>query len=47
MKFEYEIEREEEDRKRHERTGIESYDQKLDRWKEEWRKEYFGDEGYD
>jgi len=38
-KFDYEIEREEKDRERYQRTGIESYDQKLDRWKEDWRRE--------
>jgi len=39
MKFEYEHEREYEDNKRYDRTGIESYEQKLDRWSAEWRKE--------
>jgi hypothetical protein len=39
MKFEYEREREQEDQERYERTGIESYEQKLDRWREDWRRE--------
>ena len=39
MKLQYEIERENEDRERYERTGIESYEQKLDRWQEGWRQE--------
>ena len=39
MKFRHEIERENEDRDRYDRTGIESYDQKIDRWREGWRKE--------
>ena len=39
MKFEYEREREWEDQERYERTGIESYEQKLERWKEGWRRE--------
>ena len=36
MKFDYEIERENEDKERYQRTGIESYEQKLERWKENW-----------
>ena len=41
MDHENESEREcrEEDEKRRRRTGIESYEQKLSRWKEEWRRE--------
>ena len=39
MKFEYEIEREQDDLERYERTGIESHEQKLDRWREGWRRE--------
>jgi hypothetical protein len=39
MKFDYEIEREREDDERRERTGIESYEQKLDRWREGWIRE--------
>ena len=39
MKFEHEIEQENEDRERYQRTGIESYEQKLDRWREGWRRE--------
>ena len=39
MKFDYEIEREREDEERRQRTGIESYDQKLERWKKDWARE--------
>lgn len=39
MKFEHEIEREQEDTERRQRTGVESYEQKLDRWREGWRRE--------
>ncbi len=39
MNLEHELEREQEDRERYERTGVESYEQKLDRWREGWRKE--------
>jgi len=38
-KFQHEIEKENEDRERYSRSGIESYEQKLDRWREEWRRE--------
>ncbi len=37
--FEYEKERDRNDEDRYRRTGVESYDQKLDRWKGSWRKE--------
>lgn len=37
--FEYERERKQEDLERYQRTGIESYEQTLDRWREDWRKE--------
>ena len=40
MKFEHEIEREQEDHERYERTGVESYEQKLDRWSEGRRREF-------
>ena len=39
MKLEYERDREREDEDRYRRTGAESYDQKLERWKEGWRRE--------
>jgi len=39
MKFDHEVEKENEDRERYRRTGVESYEQKLDRWREGWRKE--------
>jgi hypothetical protein len=39
MKPEYEKRREREDDDRRNRTGVESYEQKLDRWKEGWRRE--------
>ena len=42
-KFEHEIEREREDRERYERTGIESYEQKLDRWRDGWIREIDSD----
>lgn len=38
-KFSYELEREREDKERLHRTGVESYEQKLERWKEGWRRE--------
>jgi hypothetical protein len=34
-----EIERNRGDRERYRRMGIESYEQKLDRWREGWRRE--------
>jgi len=46
MKFEHEIEQENEDRERYQRTGIESYEQKLDRWREGWRREIDDDLDY-
>jgi len=39
MKFEHEIERKREDIERYQRTGVESHEQKLDRWREDWRSE--------
>lgn len=39
MKFDYEIEKENDDLERYQRTSIESYEQKLDRWREDWRRE--------
>lgn len=39
MKYDYEWERKQEDDERRKRTGVESYDQKLERWKEQWRRE--------
>lgn len=39
MKLDYEIDREAEDLERYHRTGVESYEQKLERWKEGWRRE--------
>jgi hypothetical protein len=38
-KFRYDIEREREDQERYYRVGLESYDQKVERWKEGWRRE--------
>ena len=38
-KYDYELEREKEDEERKKRTGVESYEQKLERWKEGWRRE--------
>jgi len=38
-RFEYERKRDREDDERYHRTGVESYEQKLDRWKEGWRRE--------
>ena len=39
MKYDYEIEREREDEDRRQRTGVESYEQKVDRWREDWCRE--------
>lgn len=39
MKTPDEIDREREDLDRYHRTGIESYEQKLARWREGWRRE--------
>jgi hypothetical protein len=38
-KFDYEREKEINDKESHDRTGIESYEQKLDRWRANWRRE--------
>jgi hypothetical protein len=38
-KFSYEIERERHDEESRQRTGIESYEQKLERWRGDWRQE--------
>ncbi len=37
--MEYEVERKQEDDERQRRTDVESYDQKLERWKDGWRRE--------
>jgi hypothetical protein len=39
IKFEEEIERKYQDEIRYKQTGIESYEQKLERWKDCWNKE--------
>ena len=39
MEFEYELKRKQEDAERYHRTGVESYEQKLDQWREDWRSE--------
>lgn len=43
MKYDYEREREREDEERQQRTGVESYDQKLERWREGWKREIDND----
>ncbi len=45
-RFEHEIERNWEDEERYHRTGVESYEQKLNRWKEGWRQEQDDDLKY-
>lgn len=38
-KDQHDIEREDRDRELYERTGIETYERKLDRWREGWIRE--------